>query len=398
MPEYPAGIVISDLTTPGGCMDAAGSGGLRLAVKDNIDVAGAVTSEGSRFVAEESAPAAHSAPVVQALVEAGASVVSKVNMHEFAYGVTSNNPWFGAVPNPALPGRIPGGSSGGSAAVIAAGAADIALGTDTSGSIRMPAGCVGVVGLRPRAGLLNLRGVRPLCPSFDTVGPMAASVERVAWGWRALEGAALASHLSDDPATGTRAVIRIALHDPDGRLPPDIQAVLTRSGAAIVGAQWGGAQGERSGEAYIDAALNALWPAFRFEAARTHAARFPARAAEYGASVARKLSAAQSSTAVDHEHSMLVLQRLRGELLTGWDDAGIDVLVLPTLGCSVPRVDDPEEQYEDALGRYAAVWSAVNLPALAIGNVQIVARTEQDVLQLGLCLEQSGLTPSPAWD
>lgn len=396
MREYSAGIVISDLTGPGGCVDAAGSGRLRLAVKDNIDVAGAVTSEGSRFVAEESSPAVHSAPVVQALVDAGAVVVSKVNMHEFAYGVTSDNPWFGAVPNPALPGRIPGGSSGGSAAVIAGGAADIALGTDTSGSIRMPAGCVGVVGLRPRAGLLDLRGVRPLCPSFDTVGPMAASVERLAWGWCALAGAALAACPSDSQARGTRAGIRVALHDPHASLPPEIRAVLTRSGAAIVGGQWGGVQGKRSGEAYIDAVLNALWPAFRFEAARTHAARFPARAAEYGASVARKLAAAQSSTAADHEHSLRVLHGLRSELLKGWDHACIDALVLPTLGCPVPKVDDPEEQYEDALGRYAAVWSAVNLPALAIGNVQIVARTEQDVLQLGLRLEQSGLTPSPA--
>ncbi|WP_125098883.1 amidase [Leucobacter chromiireducens] len=392
MSDYPAGIVITTLARSGVAEAPTEEPRLRLAVKDNIDVAGAVTSEGSRFTFEESEPVVQSAPVVQAVVDAGAIPVAKVNLHEFAYGVTSNNPWFGAVPNPALPGRIPGGSSGGSAAALAVGLADVALGTDTSGSIRMPAGCVGVVGLRPRAGLLDLRGVRPLCPSFDTVGPMAFSVERVAWAWRALEGT------SADADSEAGAPLRIGVHDPDARLGSDLFAALACSGATVIPARWGTGSGERFGEAFIEATLAALWPAFRYEAAHTHAGRFPARAPEYGASVARKLTAAQRSTERSHRESMRTLARLRTELLGGWHDAEIDAVVLPTLGCPVPRTGDPEHEYEDALGRYTAVWSGVNLPALAIGDVQIVARTERAVLRLGHQVERAGLKPMPARD
>src|SRR5690606_5832235 len=148
-----------------------------LAVKDNIDVAGAPTTGGSRIFGHE--PALATAPTVAALATAGARPVAKVNLHEFAYGVSSDNPWHGRGPNPRFPDRIPGGSSGGSAAAIAAGIAELALGTDTAGSIRIPAACTGVVGLRPRNGSLDLAGVQPLCPSFDTVGPMAESVSLV---------------------------------------------------------------------------------------------------------------------------------------------------------------------------------------------------------------------------
>ena len=99
--------------------------------------------------------------------------VGKTNLHEFAYGTTSENPHFGDVPNPRYPGRIAGGSSGGSAAALAAGLADAALGTDSAGSIRIPAACCGVVGHKPTHGLVSLEGCWPLAASFDTAGPMA---------------------------------------------------------------------------------------------------------------------------------------------------------------------------------------------------------------------------------
>src|SRR5262245_66046974 len=107
----------------------------------------------------------------------GYANVGKTNLHEFAYGTTSENPHFGNVPNPIAPGRVAGGSSGGSAAALALGLADAALGSDTGGSIRIPAACCGVVGFKPTWGLVPLDGCFPLAPSLDHAGPMAPSVE-----------------------------------------------------------------------------------------------------------------------------------------------------------------------------------------------------------------------------
>ena len=119
------------------------------------------------------------AVAVALLEQAGYADVGKANLHEFAYGVTSQNLHYGTVPNPVAPGRTAGGSSGGSAAAIAAGLAEAALGTDTGGSIRIPAACCGVVGFKPSYGLVSTDGVFPLAPSFDHAGPMAGDVASV---------------------------------------------------------------------------------------------------------------------------------------------------------------------------------------------------------------------------
>jgi len=148
--------------------------GKRLAVKDLFDTAGLTTTYGS-IVYAENVPA-QSAEVVSRLEAAGYVNVGKTNLHEFAYGITSVNPHYGTVPNPAFPGRMAGGSSGGSAAALAGGFADAALGTDSGGSIRIPAACCGIVGFKPSYGLVSLEGCFPLAPSFDHAGPMARSV------------------------------------------------------------------------------------------------------------------------------------------------------------------------------------------------------------------------------
>ena len=119
---------------------------------------------------------ARSAEAVLRLERAGWTNVGKTNLHEFAYGVTSQNLHYGAVPNPAFPARTPGGSSGGSAAALVLDLADGALGTDTGGSIRIPAACCGITGLKPTYGLVPIDGVFPLAPSFDHAGPMARDV------------------------------------------------------------------------------------------------------------------------------------------------------------------------------------------------------------------------------
>jgi aspartyl-tRNA(Asn)/glutamyl-tRNA(Gln) amidotransferase subunit A len=151
------------------------SAGIRLAVKDLLDTAGLRTTYGSAVFADF-VPAT-SAESVQLAEAGGYANVGKTNLHEFAYGITSENEHFGTVPNPLAPGRIAGGSSGGSAAALAASLADAALGTDSGGSIRIPAACCGIVGFKPTYGLVSTVGCFPLAPSFDHVGPMARTVE-----------------------------------------------------------------------------------------------------------------------------------------------------------------------------------------------------------------------------
>jgi aspartyl-tRNA(Asn)/glutamyl-tRNA(Gln) amidotransferase subunit A len=148
--------------------------GIPLAVKDLFDTAGLITTYGSALFSDH-VPAT-TAPAVAALEAAGYGIVGKTNLHEFAYGTTSENPHFGVVPNPLAPGRVAGGSSGGNAAALVLGAADVALGTDSGGSIRIPAACCGIVGFKPTYGLVSLDGCFPLAPSFDHAGPMARDV------------------------------------------------------------------------------------------------------------------------------------------------------------------------------------------------------------------------------
>src|SRR5213078_3025182 len=146
-----------------------------VAVKDLLDTAGLTTTYGSALFVDH-VPAV-SADAVRLLEESGYAVAGKTNLHEFAYGITSQNAHYGTVPNPHHPGRLAGGSSGGSAAAIAAGDVDLALGSDSGGSIRIPAAWCGIVGFKPTYGLVPADGCFPLAPSYDHVGPMAATVE-----------------------------------------------------------------------------------------------------------------------------------------------------------------------------------------------------------------------------
>ena len=149
--------------------------GIPLAVKDLFDTAGLRTTYGSILFADHVPE--RTAEAVARLEAAGYVNVGKTNLHEFAYGVTSYNPHFGEVRNPLAPDRTAGGSSAGSGAALAAGVADAALGSDSGGSIRIPAACCGVVGFKPSRGLVPLEGCFPLAPSFDHAGPMGRDVE-----------------------------------------------------------------------------------------------------------------------------------------------------------------------------------------------------------------------------
>ena len=160
--------------------------GRTLLVKDLIDTAGIRTTYGSRVYADH--VPARNAIVVERVLDAGAAIVGKANLAEFAWGVLGTNEWYGTVHNPARPGRTTGGSSSGNAAAIAGGLCDLGIGTDTGCSVRLPSAACDIVGLKTRLGNVPVDGVFPLCPSFDTVGPLGRSVADVAGLWSVLSG------------------------------------------------------------------------------------------------------------------------------------------------------------------------------------------------------------------
>ena len=156
-----------------------GDGRLRVVIKDCIDIAGTITGCGSAVLADAALSARH-AELVARLIDSGdVTIVGKANMHEFAYGVTGINNWHGTPVNTRYPGRVPGGSSSGSAAAVAAGLADVGIGTDTGGSIRVPAACCGIYGLKPSFGRISRDGLMPRKSSLDCAGPMADSMAEI---------------------------------------------------------------------------------------------------------------------------------------------------------------------------------------------------------------------------
>jgi amidase len=161
--------------------------GIRLAVKDLIDVEGLPTTAGSRALADIAQPATADAACMAGARRFGVRIVGKTNLHELAIGTTGVNPWFGTPVNPLDPDLVPGGSSSGSAVAVATGEADVAYGTDTGGSVRVPSACCGTAGLKTTWGRIPLEGVWPVSHSLDTVGPMARDIEGLVLGMQLLE-------------------------------------------------------------------------------------------------------------------------------------------------------------------------------------------------------------------
>lgn len=214
--------------------------GLRLAVKDAIDVEGVPTTVGSAAVAATALPAPADAGCVRRARAAGAVVVGKANLHELCFGTTGINPWFGTPINPLAPDRLPGGSSSGSAVAVAAHEADVGFGTDTGGSVRIPAACCGVVGLKTTWGRVPLDGVWPLAPTLDTLGPLARDVAGVVEAMRLLE-------VGFTPAaTASPLVGRLRIPDVDPALDTAIDAVVGAAEVEVVEVEltgWGGSDG-----------------------------------------------------------------------------------------------------------------------------------------------------------
>ncbi len=164
-----------------------GADGPRVGVKDSIDIEGAPTRMACPCFAD-APPAVRHAEVVRSLLDAGCRIVGKTNMHELAYGVTGINSWTGTPVNPRAPGRVPGGSSSGSAVAVALELVEFAVGTDTGGSIRIPSACCGVYGLKPTYGRVSRSGVHPAHSSLDCVGPFARDVPMLERAMQMIDG------------------------------------------------------------------------------------------------------------------------------------------------------------------------------------------------------------------
>jgi aspartyl-tRNA(Asn)/glutamyl-tRNA(Gln) amidotransferase subunit A len=341
--------------------------GVPLAVKDLFDTAGVRTTAGSSILAGNVPQ--RTAPAVARLEAAGAIFVGKANLHEFAWGVTSQNPHFGTVANPALPGRVAGGSSGGSAAALADHQATIALGTDTGGSIRIPSACCGTVGFKPAhgaAGGVSMRGVFPLSPSFDTVGPMARTVADVALVESVLTGRPIA-----EPRVASLRVGVLA--------PTDAEATLTALGGHLEPAELPDLDPD-------------LMAAFSFECARTHRSWFPSRREEYGRDLQDKLEAAQSISAIAWHRGLAAVHGLRQAARR---ELPFDLLIGPVLAIDPPPIDCYELDIRSAMTRWTRPFNFLGWPAIAIGGIQLAGRSRNKVLGAALALEQAGLRPKP---
>ncbi|HET6944783.1 MAG TPA: amidase [Gaiellaceae bacterium] len=344
--------------------------GMRLLVKDLIDVAGVRTTYGSAIYADH--VPTRTASSVERLVATGAVLVGKANLHEFAWGVTSQNPWYGTVQNPARLGRTTGGSSGGNAAALAAGLCDLGLGTDTGCSVRLPAACCGVVGLKPSFGRIPLDGVFPLCPSFDTVGPMARTVADVALAWSVLAGAPVPEPRLEGLEIGLLTK------------PPSVGgASLPSNRAAERFVERLESLGARVREIEIPEPEADTWPLFFHEAAESHRDTFPARAAEYGDNVRSKLEQAKAvdPAAVDAARASV----------RSWREYAppVDLYVAPVLGIDLPPVDCDELEVRLPLSAFLRPFNVLGWAGLAIGDLQLVAPTDEVVLAAGLAWERA---------
>jgi aspartyl-tRNA(Asn)/glutamyl-tRNA(Gln) amidotransferase subunit A len=346
--------------------------GPAVAVKDLLDTAGVTTTYGSALFAEH--VPARSAEAVLRLEAAGYAVAGKTNLHEFAYGISSQNPHFGTVPNPRAPGRLAGGSSGGSAAAIASGDVELALGTDSGGSIRIPAAWCGVVGFKPTFDLVPGDGCFPLAPSYDHVGPMASTVAGCVELMRAL-------------APGFRPVDLESLEE------LSVGVAWLDEADPLVRARIAEASEHFPRRRLVDFPIvdRVEYALFMREAADVHRALFPERADEYGDSVRWKLEKCFAVTDAEVAAAEAARTEYRRRCDALFD--GLDLLVTPTVPFVPPPADADEREFRNRGTRLTYPWNVLGWPAVALpcgvaedglpASVQLIGRPGDDALVLG---------------
>jgi aspartyl-tRNA(Asn)/glutamyl-tRNA(Gln) amidotransferase subunit A len=369
--------------------------GVPVAHKDLMWTKGVRTTSGSKIFADFVPE--RDAAVVQKLAAAGAVMVGKAGLHELAYGITSDNPHFGTIRNPCNPEHSPGGSSGGSAAAVATGMAFVATGTDTGGSIRVPASFCGVAGLKPTYGLVDRAGVQPLGLSLDHVGPLARKVDDIRIALDAMSEAA-----RQRPAPASIAEIRIGL--PENFY---FELIAPEVKAAVLGAA---ARAEKLDARVIPVqvpdveALNRAGLVILLsEAAAVHQANLHRRG-DFGTDVLALLDQGSLIPAADYVNA----QRLRKLLLAEFHALfrGIDCLLTPTTPITAPRIGQTEITLDGVAHdtrmlttRFVRGFNVLGFPALSIPcglspeglpiGLQLIARPfdENLLLTLGEALE-----------
>jgi amidase len=363
--------------------------GARVAVKDLIDMAGLPTTAGCRAVADTARPARRDAACLAglraAIARGEARFVGKTNLHELAYGISGINAAFGTPVNPLDPRRIPGGSSSGSATAVAADEADVAYGTDTGGSIRIPAACCGIAGLKTTWGRISLDGVHPLAPSLDSVGPMARDVNGLIAGMALLEpGFAVA-------AEAPRVVGRLAI-DADPVVNSAIDRALGAAGFLVQPVTI-----PELGE--VIAASMALLDA---QAWATNAELVATAPDRIGRDVLDRLRHASTITDARLSAARVVISQWRATLDRLW--SRVELLAAPTLLGFPPLTDDAGAIV--AIRGLTSPVNAAGLPSLALpvpadgpraaggplpASIQLIgpAGSEDRLLAAGAVLEQA---------
>ncbi len=348
--------------------------GVVVAVKDLVDVNDMVTTAGGIILPE--VPAAADAPVIRRIREEGCVVVGKANLHEFAYGVTSINPHYGTVRNPHDPGRVAGGSSGGSAVAVAAGMCDWAVGSDTGGSIRIPSSLCGVAGFKPAFGSIDIGGVIPLSKSLDTLGPIAPDVAATARAYSMMSG----EHVSLDGLTRPRLGV------PAGWVA-DLDAP-TAAGWEV--ASLGIPDVEfMDRKRLFEVGLTILL----YEAAQYHRRWATEHPDKYGADVLSLIRRGFEVPSGDYEDAIRERKALELAALDGMQ--GIDALVLPATAIVAPPVEAGPEVREP-LARFTRPFNTTHqpvavLPAPVSGlpvGIQVVGRTNGETLRAAAWLEK----------
>jgi aspartyl-tRNA(Asn)/glutamyl-tRNA(Gln) amidotransferase subunit A len=338
--------------------------GIPIALKDLIDTAGVRTTAASA-VFKDRVPE-HDATVVRRLREAGAVFLGKLNLHEFAFGTTNEDSAFGPARNPHDPSRSPGGSSGGSAASVAAGMALATIGTDTGGSIRIPAAACGIVGLKPSIGEISLDGVVPLSHTFDHVGPLAQTVADAGLVYHALLGDAGAATPAPMPVNSLRiAVPRSYFCD---RLDDEVRARfeeavdrLREAGAHVSDIDIQHAADTAAVYLHIVVA----------DAAAYHAATLESMPERYTPNVRLRLEMGRYLLAEDYVRALGARDMLRREV-----DAALaqhDALILPTLPIPAPpigatsvQVGDSSEPVRNVMLRLTQLFNVTGHPAISV--------------------------------
>jgi aspartyl-tRNA(Asn)/glutamyl-tRNA(Gln) amidotransferase subunit A len=343
--------------------------GFVVAVKDNIDVRGVRTTVGSRFFARHHAR--RDAEVIRRLRRAGAIVIGKAALHEFMYGATTNNPHYGVCRNPWNLERIPGGSSGGSGAALAADLCVGALGTDTGGSVRIPASLNGVSGLRPTFGSVSNRRVFPMSSSFDTVGPMARAVSDIAAMLRVLAGRDPRDPWSSQPpsqggATLSGGVEGLRIGVPTNhffdQVDPGIVRTVWRAADEFDRL---GAQVAEMAVPGVETAIEQIAVMTRAEAFALHEGRLRTRPHWFGEDIRRRLSAGAAVTGSQFARALRGMYQWQASMRRRFQT--VDLILTPTLDSTAPPIATADTSMVTArMTRFTYPWSFAHVPAMSI--------------------------------